>query len=178
MDIIVVSYRTRELTLECLRSVMRETKHASYELLVVDNASDDGSAAAIAEEFPGIRLMARSGNVGFARANNIAAKEAKGRYLLLLNPDTVVIEGGIDRLIAFAEARPNRAHLGRTHTLRRRLAEPDLLLAPHDAVERALPHDRPDRTVPIEPALQLQVLTAAGIDPPSARSISSPAVSS
>jgi GT2 family glycosyltransferase len=106
VSIIVVSYRTRELTLECLRSVMRATKHASYELLVVDNASDDGSAAAIAEEFPGIRLMARSDNVGFARANNIAAKEAKGRYLLLLNPDTIVLEGGIDRLAAFAEARP------------------------------------------------------------------------
>src|SRR6185503_8197516 len=106
VSIIVVSYRTRELTLECLRSVLRATKHASYELLVVDNASDDASAAAIAKEFPAIRLMARSDNVGFARANNIAAKEAKGRYLLLLNPDTVVLEGGIDRLVAFAEARP------------------------------------------------------------------------
>jgi GT2 family glycosyltransferase len=106
VSIIVVSYRTRELTLECLRSVVRETKHASYELLVVDNASDDGSAAAIAEEFPSIRLMARVDNVGFARANNVAAKEAKGRYLLLLNPDTVVLDGGIDRLVAFAKARP------------------------------------------------------------------------
>lgn len=106
VSIIVVSYRTRELTLECLRSVVRETKHTSYELLVVDNASDDGSAAAIAREFPGIRLMARTDNVGFARANNIAAAEAKGRYLLLLNPDTVVLEGGIDRLVAFARARP------------------------------------------------------------------------
>lgn len=106
VSIIVVSYRTRELTLECLRSVVRETKDASYELLVLDNASDDGSAEAIAREFPHIRLMARIDNVGFARANNIAAETARGRYLLLLNPDTVVLDGGIDRLLQFACARP------------------------------------------------------------------------
>jgi GT2 family glycosyltransferase len=106
VSVIVVSYRTRELTLECLRSVARETRRTPYEVLVVDNASDDGSAAAIAAEFPDVRLLARTDNVGFARANNIAAREARGRYLLLLNPDTVVLDGGIDRLLAFAEARP------------------------------------------------------------------------
>ncbi len=106
VSIVVVSYRTRELTLECLRSVMRETRHVPYEVLVVDNASDDGSAAAIAKEFPDVRLMARSDNLGFARANNVAAKEAKGRFLLLLNPDTVVLDSAVDRLVAFAEARP------------------------------------------------------------------------
>ncbi len=106
VSIIVVSYRTRELTLECLRSIARQTKSVSYELLVLDNASDDGSAAAIAAEFPHIGLMARSDNVGFARANNIAAETAKGRYLLLLNPDTIVLDGAIDRLLAFAKARP------------------------------------------------------------------------
>ncbi len=106
VSIIIVSYRTRELTLECLRSVVRETRAASYELIVLDNASDDGSAAAIAAEFPHIRLMARGDNVGFARANNIAAEEARGRYLLLLNPDTIVLDGAVDRLVAFAQARP------------------------------------------------------------------------
>ncbi len=105
VSIIVVSYRTREMTLECLRSVKRETRRASYELLVVDNASNDGSAEAIAKEFPDIRLMALGSNVGFAQGNNIAAREAKGKYLLLLNPDTVVLDGAIDRLVAFAHAR-------------------------------------------------------------------------
>jgi len=106
VSIIVVSYRTREMTLECLRSVMRETKQASYELIVVDNASDDQSAEAVAREFPSVRLMALTQNVGFAKANNMAAAEARGRYVLLLNPDTVVLDGGIDRLAAFAAERP------------------------------------------------------------------------
>ncbi|KAB2913853.1 MAG: glycosyltransferase [Hyphomicrobiaceae bacterium] len=106
VSIIVVSYRTREMTLECLRSVKRETHRASYELLVVDNASNDGSAEAIAKEFPDVRLMALGSNVGFAQGNNIAAREARGRYLLLLNPDTVVLDGAIDRLVAFAHTRP------------------------------------------------------------------------
>jgi len=115
VSIIVVSYRTRELTLECLRSVVRETRRTPYELLVVDNASDDGSAAAIAAEFPGVRLIARPDNLGFARANNLAAEEARGRYLLLLNPDTVVLDAAIDRLVAFAGLRPEaRIWGGRT----------------------------------------------------------------
>ncbi len=106
VSIIVVSYRTRALTLECLRSVARETAHLPHEILVVDNASGDGSAEAIAREFPDVRLIALDGNVGFARANNIAAEEAKGRYILLLNPDTVVIGRAIERLVAFAAERP------------------------------------------------------------------------
>ncbi|MGE3065291.1 MAG: glycosyltransferase [Hyphomicrobiaceae bacterium] len=106
VSIIVISYRTREMTLECLRSIVRETREASYEILVVDNASDDGSAAAIAAEFPQVRLYARTDNIGFAAANNVAAEHARGRYLLLLNPDTVVLDGAIDKLIQFARERP------------------------------------------------------------------------
>ena len=112
VSIIVVSYRTRAMTLECLRSVVRETKRASYELLVVDNASGDGSAEAIAAEFPEARLTALDKNVGFAAGNNIAAKEAKGSYLLLLNPDTIVLDGAIDRLVDFAQRRPQAAIWG------------------------------------------------------------------
>lgn len=106
ISIIVVSYRTREMTLECLRSVVRETQHASYELIVVDNNSGDGSAEAIAAEFPQVSLIALNENVGFAQGNNIAAREATGSYLLLLNPDTIVLDGAIDRLVAFAQSRP------------------------------------------------------------------------
>ena len=105
LTIIVVSYNTREMTLECLRSVRDETR-APHEVIVVDNASSDGSAEAIAAEFPRIRLIAETENHGFARANNLAAEHARGEYLLLLNPDTVVLDGGVDRLLAFAEANP------------------------------------------------------------------------
>jgi GT2 family glycosyltransferase len=103
VSILVVSYNTRDMTLDCLRSVVRETR-ASYELIVVDNASTDRSAAAIAAAFPDIRLIASDENLGFGRANNLAASEARGEYVLLLNPDTVILDGAIDRLLAFARA--------------------------------------------------------------------------
>ena len=102
LSIIVVSYNTREVTLECLRSIYAETEETDFELIVVDNNSTDGSVEAISVEFPNINLIARSDNLGFARANNLAAKEARGEYLLLLNPDTVVLNSAIDRLVAFA----------------------------------------------------------------------------
>ena len=101
VSIIVVSYNTRQLTLECLRSVVAETE-IPYELIVVDNTSADGSAEAIAREFSEICLMAESENHGCAKANNIAAVRARGEYILLLNPDTVVLDSAIDELVVFA----------------------------------------------------------------------------
>lgn len=114
VSILVISYNTREMTLECLRSVQAETR-IPHEVIVVDNVSADGSAEAIAAEFPGIRLLAEPENHGFAKGNNIAAAEARGDYLLLLNPDTVVLDHAIDALVAFADRRPEaRIWGGRT----------------------------------------------------------------
>ena len=108
LSILVVSYNTREMTLACLASVFAETR-GDFELIVVDNASADGSAEAVAAAHgadPRLRLLAEPRNHGFAAANNLAAGLARGRRLLLLNPDTVVLDGAIDRLCAFADARP------------------------------------------------------------------------
>lgn len=105
VSIIIISYNTREMTLEAIRSAQAETQ-ASQETIVIDNASSDGSAEAIAERFPEIRLIAEQKNHGFAQANNLAARIARGRYLLLLNPDTVVLDGAIDKLLTFAQTRP------------------------------------------------------------------------
>jgi len=106
VSIIVVSYNTKAMTLDCLRSVVEETQ-VPYELIVIDNASSDGSAEAIAATFPDIRLIASCDNHGFAKANNIAALKARGEYLLLLNPDTLVLDRAIDRLVAFARRTPS-----------------------------------------------------------------------
>ena len=115
LSIIVVSYGTRDMTIECLGSVVRQTQSTSYEVLVVDNASADGSAEAIARRFPTFHVMAQKENLGFAAANNLAAYAAKGRYLLLLNPDTVVLDRAIDRLHEFAIANSScRIFGGRT----------------------------------------------------------------
>ena len=114
VSILVVSYNTREMTLECLRSIRKQTR-ARHEVVVVDNASTDGSAEAIAAESPEVVLMAERHNHGFARANNLAARRARGEYLLLLNPDTVILDGAVDRLVDFARETP-RARIwgGRT----------------------------------------------------------------
>lgn len=106
VSIIIISYNTRQMTLDCIQSVIDQTS-VPYELIVMDNASDDGSAEAIAQAFPDIRFMAEEVNHGFAKANNLAAVHATGEYLLLLNPDTLVLDGAIDKLLAFAEARPD-----------------------------------------------------------------------
>ncbi len=105
VSVIVVSYNTKAMTLACLRSIGAETR-ASHEVIVLDNASSDGSAAAIAAEFPDMLLLAQTSNHGFAKANNLAAERARGEYLLLLNPDTLILDGAIDKLLAFAAAQP------------------------------------------------------------------------
>ncbi|MGQ0673558.1 MAG: glycosyltransferase family 2 protein [Hyphomicrobium sp.] len=104
VSIIVVSYNTRAMTLAALDSIVAETRGVCYEIIVVDNASSDGSAETIARHPSGPRLIALDQNIGFARANNLAADQARGRYILLLNSDTVVLDGAIDRLVAFARA--------------------------------------------------------------------------
>jgi GT2 family glycosyltransferase len=106
VSIIVVSYGAREMTLECLRSIARGIGDATCEIIVVDNNSSDGSPGAIEAGFPQVRLMAQSTNLGFAAACNLGAREARGEYLLLLNPDTVVLDEAIGRLLAFARDRP------------------------------------------------------------------------
>lgn len=109
VSIIVVSYNTRDLTIACLDSVARELEsfpEISAEVIVVDNASVDGSADAIARHPLGKGLIALDTNIGFARANNLAVPHSTGRLVLLLNPDTVVLHGALSRLLKFAASRP------------------------------------------------------------------------
>ena len=107
VSIVVVSYNTRDLTLACLDSIAAETRVCRYDVLVVDNASTDGSAEALQKHAFAGGLIASAGNLGFAGANNLAARSARGEYILLLNPDTVLIDGAIDRLLDFARANPS-----------------------------------------------------------------------
>ena len=106
VSIIVISYNTCALTLACLKSVYAETQHP-FELIVVDNASSDGSAAAIAKEFPDVILLSETVNHGFGPAHSMAVERAKAPWLLLLNPDTVVLDGALDKLMDFAARTPD-----------------------------------------------------------------------
>lgn len=115
VSIIIISYNTYKLTVDCLRSIYDQTNGISFEVIVVDNNSDDGSADAIEMQFPNISLIKSEKNLGFAKANNLAASIASGKHLLLLNPDTVVLNGAIQKLYKFAISFPeNRIYGGRT----------------------------------------------------------------
>lgn len=107
LSIIIVSYNTKAITLACIESIPRTLKKVSYEIIVVDNASADGSVEAISKfkiPHPKFQLIKSKENVGFSRANNIGVKESSGRYVLFLNSDTVVYEETIDGMVKFMEA--------------------------------------------------------------------------
>jgi len=104
LSIIIVNWNTKNLLLQCLESVYQTIKRIEMEVFVVDNGSIDGSVVAAKERFPEVKFIQNEINLGFAMANNQALRLAKGRYLLLLNPDTQVKKGAIERLISFMDA--------------------------------------------------------------------------
>jgi len=112
LTVVIISFNTLDLTLECLGSVQAQTKDISYEVIVVDNNSSDGSAPSIVAQFPTVRLMALKENIGFAPANILAITAARGRRILLLNPDTVVLDNAIERLVRFADQNPSHGIWG------------------------------------------------------------------
>lgn len=112
LSVVVVSYETRELTLRCLETLVATTRALRPEIIVFDNASRDGSADAVAAAFPEVTLIRSPANLGFAAGNNLAARHARGQYLLLLNPDTEIHPGAIEALLAFARAHPQAGICG------------------------------------------------------------------
>jgi GT2 family glycosyltransferase len=115
LSIIVVSWNTRELLARCLESVRSDADTMArrrVETFVVDNASTDGSARMVCSSFPWVRLVENAENTGFARANNQAIAEAGGRFMLLLNSDTVVRSGALETLVVFMENHPRAGACG------------------------------------------------------------------
>lgn len=98
LSIIIPSYNTKELLRACLESIYRETKRVSFEVIVVDSASRDGSAVMVKKEFPKVKLLELGQNLGYGAANNAGVKRSQGEWLLLLNSDTQILEGAIDKL--------------------------------------------------------------------------------
>jgi GT2 family glycosyltransferase len=101
LSIIIVNWNTRDITRNCLRSVGEHLSGMAYEVIVVDNASSDGSVEMIGAEFPDVRLIANDANLGFGRANNQAMRVARGEFFFLLNSDTVIFDEAIQRLVNF-----------------------------------------------------------------------------
>ncbi len=106
LSIIIVNWKVKELVRQLLVSIFRYTQGLSFEVFVVDNHSEDGSAEMIKSEFPRVRLMANQENLGFARANNQALRASQGDFLLLLNPDTEVFDDSLVRMAAWLRKHP------------------------------------------------------------------------
>lgn len=115
LSIIIVGYQVRDHLQRCLASLRALRPSLSLEILVVDNASTDGSAELVAREFPHIKLIRNEKNVGFARANNQGLAQAHGRYLMLLNPDTEIQEqtpNALVQLVSFMDSHPRAGVCG------------------------------------------------------------------
>ena len=111
LTVVIVNYNVRYFLEQCLRSVLAATADLRAEVIVVDNASTDSSAE-LAERFPEIRYLANADNLGFAKANNRGIRLARGRYILLLNPDTLVPEDAFARCRDYMDAHPDVGNLG------------------------------------------------------------------
>lgn len=108
LSIVIVSFNTKKLLDDCLNSVGRSLKgsRVSYEIIVVDNVSTDGTRELLKKKYPKVRTILNRENVGFGRGNNQGIKIAKGEYIFLLNSDTVVLNNAISKLLSFAKLHP------------------------------------------------------------------------
>lgn len=111
MDIsfIIVNWNTKDLLRDCLESIIKTMDALAYEVIVVDNASKDGSVEMLSEQYPQVKAIANSENRGFGAANNQGFAAMKGKYTLLINTDAVLTAGAVQKLWAFAEAHPEAA---------------------------------------------------------------------
>jgi GT2 family glycosyltransferase len=107
VSIIIVNYNTPKLTIEAIRSVLNSKTRYLYEIIVIDNNSSDHSVEIIKKEFPQITLIVNEQNVGFSKANNQGIKLSKGRYILLLNSDTIVNDDTIEKMVEFMDLNRN-----------------------------------------------------------------------
>lgn len=112
VSVIIVSYNTRQMTLDCLESLFSELQGIPSEVLLVDNASTDGSAAAIRTTFPQVTLIESERNLGFGGGNNVAMRQATGKYLLLINTDAFAKPGAVRNLIGYLDANPRVGLVG------------------------------------------------------------------
>src|SRR6218665_2068501 len=103
LSVIILNYNVRHFLELCVLSVQNAIQNINAEIIVIDNNSPDDSCAMMKQRFPNVKLIENEENSGFPKGNNIAVREAKGEYLCILNPDTVVAEDTFEKVLAFAQ---------------------------------------------------------------------------
>ena len=112
LSVVIVNWNLKDYLLEAVTSVLDSVKRHRFEILVVDNASTDGSADAVRRQFPEVRLVENRENVGFGQGNNLGFEIAHGRYFLLLNNDARLLPGAADHLVDYADGNPEMGLYG------------------------------------------------------------------
>jgi GT2 family glycosyltransferase len=114
-SVVIVTWNTRDLTAQCIASLKESLGQFPVEIVLVDNDSKDGTADYIAAEHPDVVLVQSGENLGFARGNNLGFGHARGEYLILLNSDTIVLPGAVQRLVEYLDEHPEIAAVGGEH---------------------------------------------------------------
>lgn len=112
LSVVIICWNDWKVIENALRSIFACTHQIDFEVIVSDNGSTDGSVEKIKQQFPAVRVVENRANLGFARGNNSGIREASGEYVLILNPDTIMHEGSLDRWIEFAERHPEAGAFG------------------------------------------------------------------
>lgn len=112
LSVIIVSWNAKEFLSKCLQSLIVEIDEHNWEVIVVDNASSDGSQELVRNKFPHVQLICNDNNLGFARANNIGIRQSRGEYLFLINSDVIVLKNCFRQMVAYMLENPNVGLLG------------------------------------------------------------------
>jgi len=112
LSIVIICWNDLKVIADCLKSIYAETQTADFEVIVSDNGSTDGSVEFIHKNYPSVRVLENGANLGFAKGNNVGIRESRGEYVLILNPDTIMHDGTLDKLVSFADRHPEAGAFG------------------------------------------------------------------
>lgn len=112
LSIVIICWNDLKVIGNCLDSIERQTRSTEYEIILSDNGSTDGSVEFVRQNHPAVRIIQNGANIGYARGNNAGIRAAAGEYVLILNPDTIIHDGALDRWIEYADRHPEAGAFG------------------------------------------------------------------
>ncbi len=112
LSIVIICLNDEKYILDCIRSIYEETNSIPFEVIVADNGSSDGSVESVRSQFPQTRVVENRANLGFGGGNNAAISVARGEYVLILNPDTIIRDRALEKLVAYADRHPEGGAFG------------------------------------------------------------------
>ncbi|HUY12652.1 MAG TPA: glycosyltransferase family 2 protein [Terriglobia bacterium] len=112
LSVVIICWNDLKVISNCLRSIFAGTRSIDFEVIVSDNGSTDGSIEFIRQNYPAVRVIENRANLGFAKGNNVGITASRGEYVLILNPDTIIHDGTLDKWVAFADRHPEAGAFG------------------------------------------------------------------